>query len=588
MYDENDGLFDHMPPAVPASAAAGTGQSTVSTAAEFVASSGAASDGSASGDVPIRLGPRVPMFVISPWSKGGKVNSQVFDHTSVIRFLEARFGLQETNITPWRRTVRRPDVGLRFSSADQAVPAIQPPASNMNPNGPAVPIPYPTTTAVPAQATGRSTACRLPYEFFVQGKVNCAGRALALTMTNTGTAGVHLQAWVDGTSTIPRHYTIAAGASQCTTLSDSLALNSGGGYDYRSTARTASCRRSAAASVRPATRDRPPKSACATTWRTATCRSRSTIRRDQRDDVPAHRQRLRMNTRQSYTVAAGATQAVTWYGDGGWYDASIRDANDPNFLRRVAGCVRRRNPARCSRIRRSAIPARSSSRHSRHRPSFVAVARRAPARRTGWASSRIARSRPRAATSRGRTCRRAAARCCSRPRRTVRWRRGSTMRGSCSTTATHRSPRHDQHLTVRPAGVGRPHRADTHSGATYPVAPECSSSHAARARRADPRGTRRTAVRISELVTQADSRDELRVRARVADERPRRADLGLHRHHAAVDRVAARRLLVGRAHAHVRVLRQRIVERGVDLATCRRSGRRASRTYSRDRRSGPA
>ena len=53
MYDENDGLFDHMPPAVPASAAAGTGQSTVSTAAEFVASSGAASDGSASGDVPI-------------------------------------------------------------------------------------------------------------------------------------------------------------------------------------------------------------------------------------------------------------------------------------------------------------------------------------------------------------------------------------------------------------------------------------------------------------------------------------------------------------------------------------------------------
>ncbi|MWN26222.1 DUF756 domain-containing protein, partial [Escherichia coli] len=93
-------------------------------------------------------------------------------------------------------------------------------------------IPYPTTTAVPAQAAGRSTACRLPYEFFVQGKVNRAGRALALTMTNTGTAGVHLQAWVDGTSTIPRHYTIAAGTNQCANLSDSLALTSGGGYDY--------------------------------------------------------------------------------------------------------------------------------------------------------------------------------------------------------------------------------------------------------------------------------------------------------------------------------------------------------------------
>ena len=32
------------------------------------------------------------MYVISPWSKGGWVNSQVFDHTSVIRFLEQRSG----------------------------------------------------------------------------------------------------------------------------------------------------------------------------------------------------------------------------------------------------------------------------------------------------------------------------------------------------------------------------------------------------------------------------------------------------------------------------------------------------------------
>ena len=50
------------------------------------------------------------MIVVSPWSKGGFVNSQLFDHTSVIKFLEARFGnghndLIETNITPWRRAV---------------------------------------------------------------------------------------------------------------------------------------------------------------------------------------------------------------------------------------------------------------------------------------------------------------------------------------------------------------------------------------------------------------------------------------------------------------------------------------------------
>ena len=37
-------------------------------------------------------GMRVPMLVVSPWSKGGWVNSEVFDHTSLIRFLERRFG----------------------------------------------------------------------------------------------------------------------------------------------------------------------------------------------------------------------------------------------------------------------------------------------------------------------------------------------------------------------------------------------------------------------------------------------------------------------------------------------------------------
>ncbi len=54
---------------------------------------------------PYGLGRRVPLYVLSPWSRGGWVNSQVFDHTSVIRFLEARFGVAEPNISPWRRAV---------------------------------------------------------------------------------------------------------------------------------------------------------------------------------------------------------------------------------------------------------------------------------------------------------------------------------------------------------------------------------------------------------------------------------------------------------------------------------------------------
>jgi phospholipase C len=72
---------------------------------------------------PYGLGMRVPLLVVSPWSKGGWVNSQVFDHTSVIRFIEARFAngnkdLIESNITPWRRAV----VGDLTSAFDFATP----------------------------------------------------------------------------------------------------------------------------------------------------------------------------------------------------------------------------------------------------------------------------------------------------------------------------------------------------------------------------------------------------------------------------------------------------------------------------------
>ncbi|MGC7532455.1 alkaline phosphatase family protein, partial [Pandoraea pneumonica] len=50
-------------------------------------------------------GPRVPMYIISPWSRGGWVNSQAFDHTSVLRFLELRFNVKEPNISAYRRAV---------------------------------------------------------------------------------------------------------------------------------------------------------------------------------------------------------------------------------------------------------------------------------------------------------------------------------------------------------------------------------------------------------------------------------------------------------------------------------------------------
>ncbi|HEY5227597.1 MAG TPA: alkaline phosphatase family protein [Opitutaceae bacterium] len=80
-YDENDGIFDHVPPPVP----------PPGTSKEFV------------GDLPIGGGFRVPCILVSPWTAGGWVCSQPFDHTSSIRFLERFTGVAEPNISDWRR-----------------------------------------------------------------------------------------------------------------------------------------------------------------------------------------------------------------------------------------------------------------------------------------------------------------------------------------------------------------------------------------------------------------------------------------------------------------------------------------------------
>ncbi|MCP1574325.1 phosphocholine-specific phospholipase C [Herbaspirillum rubrisubalbicans] len=105
MYDENDGFFDHIvPPQAPT--LPGSGKSTVDIALErHVYVTPRQQDQFSADQLPYGLGPRVPMFVVSPWSRGGRVNSQVFDHTSVLQFIERRFGVKEPNISPWRRAV---------------------------------------------------------------------------------------------------------------------------------------------------------------------------------------------------------------------------------------------------------------------------------------------------------------------------------------------------------------------------------------------------------------------------------------------------------------------------------------------------
>ncbi|GAB3702104.1 phospholipase C, phosphocholine-specific [Spirosoma flavus] len=118
-YDENDGYFDHVPPFVaphPNRPETGKVSKGIDTQSEHVnmeqeLKRNVANPKKDARESSIGLGYRVPMVIASPWSRGGYVNSQVFDHTSVLQFLEGFLSqktkkpIQETNISNWRRTV---------------------------------------------------------------------------------------------------------------------------------------------------------------------------------------------------------------------------------------------------------------------------------------------------------------------------------------------------------------------------------------------------------------------------------------------------------------------------------------------------
>ena len=90
IYDENDGFFDHVaPPTAPAG-----------TPGEYITAS-PTTEKDAPG--PIGLGFRVPAIIVSPWTVGGYVCHDTFDHTSVIRLIETVTGVVNPNITQWRR-----------------------------------------------------------------------------------------------------------------------------------------------------------------------------------------------------------------------------------------------------------------------------------------------------------------------------------------------------------------------------------------------------------------------------------------------------------------------------------------------------
>src|SRR5882757_3242933 len=218
-YDENDGLFDHIIPPMPPRGQVQDSTGLVSDDLvdslldEFVK------------EEPIGLGPRVPMLILSPWTKGGWVCSQTFDHTSVLQFLEKRFDIPEPNISQWRRAVCG-DLTSAFDfagDADRNVPPAAVPKAIASQHRP---YQIPNVQVMPAQESGTRPARALPYEFMTQCRVEAD--KISVEFISTGKAGAAFYAYNgNAAQEAPRRYTVSAGK----VVSDYWNIASTGKYD---------------------------------------------------------------------------------------------------------------------------------------------------------------------------------------------------------------------------------------------------------------------------------------------------------------------------------------------------------------------
>ena len=230
MYDENDGFFDHVVPPTPPENAS-QGLSNVATTNEIYAGGTDTTSGPLVAG-PYGLGPRVPMFVISPWTKGGWVSSEVFDHTSLIQFVQKRFGttshpLTDPNITPWRKAVCGDlTSAFNFASPNDATVALPSTAAYVPPDNQRhasyIPLP-PAIQTMPVQEAGTRPARAVPYSVNVAAVIDLANQTVSLAFTNAGNTAF-LQVRSASALQNPRGYTVSPHG----TLTDTWAFAAAG------------------------------------------------------------------------------------------------------------------------------------------------------------------------------------------------------------------------------------------------------------------------------------------------------------------------------------------------------------------------
>jgi phospholipase C len=350
-YDENDGLFDHVLPPMPPSTQAQNAKGLVS--ADLVESLGdefldldkypeirrplipGADPG---GLQPIGLGPRLPMIIASPWTRGGWVCSEVFDHTSVLQFLEARFDIPEPNISKWRRAVcGNLTSAFDFSARPSAGPiTFTPPQPLISDRKP---YKVPAVQTMPQQEPGTRPARPLPYEIYTHSRIESTGRVW-IDFINAGKAGMAFYAFNgNDPQTPPRRYTISTG----NTLSDywplaegkyNLSLYGPNGYHSQFLGTVPE-----AGAAHPEVEIGYDKESGDVRVKLANTGAQPCTLKVANAYAPGEPSR-------SFTLAPGATQEDHWQlaASSGWFDLSVTSSAAPDYLRRFAGHVETGKP----------------------------------------------------------------------------------------------------------------------------------------------------------------------------------------------------------------------------------------------------
>ncbi|MDE3198799.1 MAG: phospholipase C, phosphocholine-specific, partial [Acidobacteriota bacterium] len=230
-YDENDGYFDHIPPFVapdPLSPEGGRTSPGLDPAFEYLslAEDRKSHPADEARGGPVGLGFRVPLIVASPWSRGGYVCSQVFDHTSVLQLLERMAGrwsgkeVRETNITAWRRTVCG-DLTSAFRPFETGQPKVESLSRDavfeQVHHAQFLPMPsgYANRT-MPKQEPGVRPSTPLPYDLSASGVLTADGKQFEITLESRGAAGAPFHVYTPGkyrdeVKARTRAYAVAAG-----------------------------------------------------------------------------------------------------------------------------------------------------------------------------------------------------------------------------------------------------------------------------------------------------------------------------------------------------------------------------------------